>query len=39
MDKKEFDKTKKKAIALAKKCSWDDFIQYYQKAFEIALSK
>ena len=32
MDKKEFDKTKKKAIALAKKCSWDDFIKYYQKA-------
>ncbi len=39
MKKTEFDATKKKAVALAKKCSWNDFIQYYEDAFNIALSK
>lgn len=39
MDSKTFEKTKKKASDIAKKCSWNDFIKYYQKAFEIALSK
>ncbi|MBO4529914.1 MAG: glycogen/starch synthase [Paludibacteraceae bacterium] len=39
MNKKETENVHKKALALAKKCSWDDFIQYYQKAFDIALSK
>ncbi len=39
MDKKEYDKAKKKATDIAKKCSWNDFINYYQEAFKIALSK
>ena len=39
MNKKEYDATKKKAMSIAKKCSWDDFINYYEKAFNIALSK
>ncbi len=39
MDKKDYDKAKKKATDIAKKCSWNDFINYYQDAFEIALSK
>ena len=39
MDKKNYDKAKKKATDIAKKCSWNDFINYYQDAFEIALSK
>ena len=39
MDKKEFTSTKAKATKIAKKCSWKDFIQHYQEAFETALSK
>lgn len=39
MNKKEYDATKKKAMSIAKKCSWNDFINYYEKAFNIALSK
>ena len=39
MKKKEMEETQAKAVALAKKCSWNDFIEYYQKAFNIALTK
>ncbi len=39
MNKKDFDKAKSNAVAIAKGCSWDDFIKYYQQAFEIAKSK
>lgn len=39
MKKKEMEETQAKAVALAKQCSWNDFIEYYQQAFAIALSK
>lgn len=38
-DKKQVDAARKKAEALSKKALWSEFIQYYNKAYHIALEK
>ncbi len=37
-NKTERNKTRSKAKAIAKKASWDNFIQYYHEAYDIAIS-
>ncbi len=39
MDKKQIDVCRKKAEALSKKALWSEFIQYYNQAYDIALTK
>jgi len=39
LDEKEVEKCRKKADALSKKALWSEFIQYYYKAYDIALRK
>jgi glycosyltransferase involved in cell wall biosynthesis len=39
LDEKEIEKCRKKADALSKKALWSEFIQYYYKAYDIALRK
>lgn len=39
MKKKEVQECSKKALNLAKDCSWDTFISYYMDAFQIASKK
>jgi protein subunit release factor B len=36
---KEVDDSRKKAAAIAQKAQWENFIEYYQKAYSIALNK
>ena len=36
---KEVDDSRKKAAAIAQKAQWESFIEYYQKAYSIALNK
>ena len=39
MSKKERDEIRKRAEALSKKALWSEFIAYYERAYDIALSK
>ena len=39
MSKKERDEIRKRAEALSKKALWSEFIVYYERAYDIALSK
>ncbi len=39
MSQKDVDAIRKKADALSKKALWSEFIQYYHKAYDIALRK